>query len=275
MEEKKIKKKVREGYAKIAKQETSCCGSIEVCCGKANSPEEISKTIGYTEEQLQSVPEGANLGLGCGNPTAIASLQPGEVVLDLGSGAGFDCFLAANKVGPTGKVIGVDMTPEMLSKARENAKKAGYTTVEFRRGEIEKLPVDDASVDVVISNCVINLSPDKKKVFEETFRVLKSDGRLAVSDIVLLKDLPEKIKDSVEAYVGCISGAILKDRYLQLLKDAGFIDVTVTDESSYQIDVVINKPRTQALLKETGVTEEEFKKLGGFFVSIKVMGKKP
>lgn len=275
MEEKKIKKKVREGYAKIAKQETTCCGSIEVCCGKANSPEEISKTIGYTEEQLQSVPEGANLGLGCGNPTAIASLQPGEVVLDLGSGAGFDCFLAANKVGPTGKVIGVDMTPEMLSKARENAKKAGYTTVEFRRGEIEKLPVKDASVDVVISNCVINLSPDKKKVFEETFRVLKSGGRLAVSDIVLLKDLPEKIKDSVEAYVGCISGAILKDQYLQLLKDAGFIDVTVTDESSYQLDVVINKPRTQAVIEEAGITMEEFKKIGGSFVSIKVTGKKP
>jgi ubiquinone/menaquinone biosynthesis C-methylase UbiE len=275
MEEKKIKKKVREGYAKIAKQETTCCGSIEVCCGKANSPEEISKTIGYTEEQLQSVPEGANLGLGCGNPTAIASLQPGEVVLDLGSGAGFDCFLAANKVGPTGKVIGVDMTPEMLHKARENAKKAGYTTVEFRRGEIEKLPVEDASVDVVISNCVINLSPDKKKVFEETFRVLKSGGRLAVSDIVLLKDLPEKIKDSVEAYVGCISGAILKDQYLQLIKDAGFIDVTVTDESSYQIDVVINKPRTQAVIEEAGITMEEFKKIGGSFVSIKVTGKKP
>jgi ubiquinone/menaquinone biosynthesis C-methylase UbiE len=275
MEEKKIKKKVQEGYAKIAKQETTCCGSIEVCCGKANSPEEISKTIGYTEEQLQSVPEGANLGLGCGNPTAIASLQPGEVVLDLGSGAGFDCFLAANKVGPTGKVIGVDMTPEMLHKARENAKKAGYTTVEFRRGEIEKLPVEDASVDVVISNCVINLSPDKKKVFEETFRVLKSGGRLAVSDIVLLKDLPEKIKDSVEAYVGCISGAILKDQYLQLIKDAGFIDVTVTDESSYQIDVVINKPRTQAVIEEAGITMEEFKKIGGSFVSIKVTGKKP
>jgi SAM-dependent methyltransferase len=275
MEEKKIKKKVREGYAKIAKQETSCCGSIEVCCGKANSPEEISKTIGYTEEQLQSVPEGANLGLGCGNPTAIASLKKGEVVLDLGSGAGFDCFLAANKVGPTGKVIGVDMTPEMLQKARENAKKAGYTNVEFRHGEIEKLPVDDASVDVVISNCVINLSPDKKKVFEETFRVLKSEGRLAVSDIVLLKDLPEKIKNSVEAYVGCISGAILKDQYLQLLKDAGFIDVTVTDESSYKLDVVINKPRTQAVIEEAGITMEEFKKIGGSFVSIKVTGKKP
>ena len=275
MEEKKIKKKVREGYAKIAKQETTCCGSIEVCCGAATSPKEISKTIGYTEEQLQSVPEGANLGLGCGNPTAIASLQPGEIVLDLGSGAGFDCFLAANKVGPTGKVIGVDMTPEMLSKARENAKKAGYTNVEFRRGEIEKLPMDDASVDVVISNCVINLSPDKKKVFVETFRVLKSGGRLAVSDIVLLKDLPEKIKNSVEAYVGCISGAILKDRYLQLLKDAGFIDVTVTDESSYHLDVVINKPRTQAVIEEAGITMEEFKKIGGSFVSIKVTGKKP
>jgi ubiquinone/menaquinone biosynthesis C-methylase UbiE len=275
MDEKKIKKKVREGYAKIAKQETSCCGSIDVCCGTANSPVEISKTIGYTDEQLQSVPEGSNLGLGCGNPTALASLHPGEIVLDLGSGAGFDCFLAANKVGPSGKVIGVDMTPEMLRKARENAKKAGYTNVEFRHGEIEKIPVEDTSVDVVISNCVINLSPDKKKVFEETFRVLKSGGRLAVSDIVLLKDLPEKIKNSVEAYIGCISGAILKDRYLQLLKDAGFIDITVTDESSYQLDVVINKPRTQALLEETGVTEEEFKKLGGYFVSIKVMGKKP
>jgi ubiquinone/menaquinone biosynthesis C-methylase UbiE len=275
MDEKKIKKKVREGYAKIAKQETSCCGSIDVCCGTANSPVEISKTIGYTDEQLQSVPEGSNLGLGCGNPTALASLHPGEIVLDLGSGAGFDCFLAANKVGPSGKVIGVDMTPEMLRKARENAKKAGYTNVEFRHGEIEKLPVEDTSVDVVISNCVINLSPDKKKVFEETFRVLKSGGRLAVSDIVLLKDLPEKIKNSVEAYIGCISGAILKNRYLQLLKDAGFIDITVTNESAYQLDVVINKPRTKALLEETGVTEEEFKKLGGYFVSIKVMGKKP
>ncbi|HWR64406.1 MAG TPA: arsenite methyltransferase [Candidatus Thermoplasmatota archaeon] len=275
MEEKQIKKKVREGYAKIAKQETTCCGSIEVCCGKANTPDDISRTIGYTDEQLHSVPDGANLGLGCGNPTAIASLQPGEIVLDLGSGAGFDCFLAANKVGPTGKVIGVDMTPEMLRKARQNTKKAGYTNVEFRRGEIEKLPVENTSVDVVISNCVINLSPDKKKVFEETFRVLRSGGRLAVSDIVLLKDLPEKIKNSVEAYVGCISGAIMKDRYLKLIKDAGFTDIIITDESSYQIDVVIHKPRTQAVLEETGVTEDEFRNLGGYFVSIKVMAKKP
>jgi arsenite methyltransferase len=275
MEEKKIKKKVREGYAKIAKQETSCCGSIEVCCGNGDTPEEISKTIGYTDEQLQSVPEGANLGLGCGNPTAIASLQKGEVVLDLGSGAGFDCFLAANKVGQTGKVIGVDMTPEMLQKAKENAKKSGYTNVEFRQGEIESLPVEDNSVDVIISNCVINLSPDKNRVFQEAFRVLKPGGRLAVSDIVLLKELPEKIKNSVEAYIGCISGAIFKDKYLQLIKDVGFTQVTVTNEETYQLNVVINKPKTKAIIEEAGITKEEFNNLGGYFVSIKVIGKKP
>lgn len=275
MEEKKIKKKVREGYAKIAKQETTCCGSIDICCGNANTPEEISKTIGYTDEQLQSVPKEANLGLGCGNPTAIALLKKGETVLDLGSGAGFDCFLAANKVGPLGKVIGIDMTPEMLKKARANAKKSGYTNVEFRRGEIEKLPVEENSVDVVISNCVINLAPDKKKVFQEAYRVLKPGGRLAVSDIVLLKELPEKVKNSVEAYVGCISGAIFKDTYLQLLREAGFTQVTVTNETSYELNVVINKPQTQAIIEETGITQEEFSQLGGYFVSIKVTGKKP
>ena len=275
MEEKKIKKKVQEGYAKIAKQETSCCGSIEVCCGNATSPKDISKTIGYTDEQLQSVPEGANLGLGCGNPTAIASLKKGEVVLDLGSGAGFDCFLAANKVGLTGKVIGVDMTPEMLQKARKNAEENGYTNVEFRQGEIENLPVEDNSIDVVISNCVINLAPDKRKVFQETFRVLKPGGRFAVSDIVLLKELPDKIKNSVEAYVGCISGAILKDTYLQLLKDAGFTQITVTNETSYELNVMINKPKTKAIIDEAGITQDEFKNLGGYFVSIKITGKKP
>jgi len=275
MEEKHIKKKVREGYAKIAKQETSCCGSVDVCCGTANSPEEISKTIGYTNDQLQSVPEGANLGLGCGNPTAIASLKKGEIVLDLGSGAGFDCFLAANKVGPTGKVIGVDMTPEMLQKATENAEKNGYTNVEFRRGEIENLPMEANTVDVIISNCVINLSPEKNKVFREMFRVLRPGGRFAISDIVLLKELPEKIKNSVEAYVGCISGAIFKDKYLQLLKDAGFTEIKVDNETSYELKVVINEPRAKALRTETGITEEEFTNLGGYFVSIKVTGIKP
>ena len=275
MKGKKIKKKVREGYAKIATQETRCCESIEICCGTATSPAEISRTIGYSDEQLHSVPEGANLGLGCGNPTALASLQPGEVVVDLGSGAGFDCFLAANKVGSEGKVIGVDMTPEMLKKAKDNAKKGGYTNVEFRQGEIESLPIADSSADVVISNCVINLSPDKKKVFEEAFRVLKPGGRLAVSDIVLLRDLPEKIKNSVEAYVGCISGAIHKNHYLQLIKDAGFTDITVIDETSYQLNVVINDSKAQAVMNVAGISEEEFKALGGSFVSIKIQGKKP
>ena len=215
MEDKKIKKTVREGYARIANQKSSCCGSTEVCCGNTPSSEDMSKNVGYTEEQLESVPEGANLGLGCGNPTALLSLKEGEVVLDLGSGAGFDCFLAANKVGKTGKVIGIDMTPEMLKKARENATKGGYSNVEFHLGEIEDLPVNDNSVDVVLSNCVINLSPDKEKVFQEAYRVLKPGGRFAVSDIVLLKTLPDFIKNSVEAYVGCISGAILKNNYLK------------------------------------------------------------
>src|SRR5512136_2230982 len=160
MEKKKIKKTVQERYTRFANQNSSCCGPSNVCCGSTPSAEDISKNVGYTEEQMQSVPEGANLGLGCGNPTALASLKEGEVVLDLGSGAGFDCFLAANKVGKEGRVIGVDMTPEMIKKAKENAKKNGYTNVEFRLGEIEDLPITDNSVDVIISNCVINLSPD-------------------------------------------------------------------------------------------------------------------
>ncbi len=275
MEEKKIKKKVREGYAKIAKQETSCCGSIEVCCGSANSAEEISKTIGYTDEQLQSVPDGANLGLGCGNPTAIASLKKGEIVLDLGSGAGFDCFLAVHKVGPTGKVIGVDMTPEMLKKARENAKKSGYTNVEFRRGEIENLPVEDNSVDVIISNCVINLATNKKKVFQEAFRVLKPGGRFAVSDIVLLKELPEKIKNSVEAYVGCIAGAIGKKAYVGAIKAAGFRKVSIIDETSFPLDCMANDPTAQAIAQNLKLTPEQLTDVAAAVASIKVYGVKP
>lgn len=229
MKEEKIKKVVREGYAKIAKQNS--------CCGNNSCSLDISKKIGYREKEIKSVPEGSNLGLGCGNPVAMASLRKGEVILDLGSGAGFDCFLAANKVGANGKVIGVDMTPEMIEKARENARKDNYKNVEFRLGEIENLPVADNSIDIVMSNCVINLSIDKKRVFKEAFRVLKPNGRMIISDIVLLKNLPDSIKKSVEAYIECIAGAMMKDKYMNAIKSAGFKDVRIIDEKMLPVEM--------------------------------------
>ena len=220
MKSKHIKQEVRESYGAIAKAGSSCCGPAQLCsCG-----------IGYSDKDISSVPEEANLGLGCGNPIALASIKPGETVLDLGSGPGFDSFLAAKRVGKTGKVIGVDMTPEMIARARKNALKGKFQNVEFRLGEIEQVPVENNSVDIVISNCVINLSPDKAKVFKEAFRVLKPGGRLMVSDIVLLKALPKAIKNSKEAYVGCIAGAILKKDYIGLAKKAGFKKLKVVDE---------------------------------------------
>jgi len=234
-----IKKLVREGYAKVAIQQTSCCSSTACGCGTSLA-KDISKTVGYSDTEMSAVPEGANLGLGCGNPVAIASLKAGDIVLDLGSGAGFDAFLAARKVGPSGRVIGVDMTPEMIAKANANAQKGKYTNVEFRLGEIEKLPVENSSIDVIISNCVINLSPDKESVFKEAFRVLKPGGRLMVSDLVLAKDLPKEIKDSVEAYVGCLAGAIKKAEYLKFITEAGFQDVGVISESSYPVDAMFD-----------------------------------
>jgi arsenite methyltransferase len=217
-----IKQSVRETYGQIAKQSSSCCVGPVVPVG--------AEELGYASADLAAVPEGANLGLGCGNPLAIAGLQPGETVLDLGSGAGFDCFLAANAVGLEGRVIGVDMTPEMIEKARGNAAKGGYANVEFRLGEIEALPVADASVDVIISNCVINLVPDKAKAFAEAFRVLRPGGRLHVSDIVLGGNLPAGLLESVAAYVGCVSGAIGREAYLQAIAEAGFQGVTVNSE---------------------------------------------
>ena len=274
MKKEDIKKIVKKDYGKIAKQDNSCCASVSSCCGNPDLAEDVSRNIGYSEEELREAPEGANLGLGCGNPTALASIEKGEIVLDLGSGAGFDCFLAANKVGEKGQVIGVDMTPEMIDKARENAEKGGYRNVEFRQGEIENLPIENDSVDVIISNCVINLSPEKKQVFNEAYRVLKSGGRLVVSDIVLLKELPDYIKNSVEAYVGCISGAIVKDRYLDLINDAGFQDVNITDETSFPIELMLNDSTGQAIIKKANITEEELKKVGSFVVSIKLVCKK-
>ena len=228
MESSEKKEVIKKKYGDIAMAGGSCCCS-SACCGDS-SVVDISKSIGYTGDQILSVPD-ANLGLGCGNPTAFAELKPGDIVLDLGSGAGFDCFLAAQRVGSSGKVIGVDMTPEMIEKAQANALKYGYLNVEFRYGDIEALPVDDSSVDVIISNCVINLVPDKEKVFREAFRVLKPEGRMYVSDMVLLAELPEDLKNDIDLLAGCVAGAILKEDYLRLLKKAGF-SVEILEEDS-------------------------------------------
>jgi SAM-dependent methyltransferase len=274
MKKEETKKIVREGYAKVARQGSSCCGPVESCCGTADAAQDISKKIGYSEEELKSVPEGANLGLGCGNPVAIALLNEGETVLDLGSGPGLDCFLAADKVGKDGKVIGVDMTPEMLEKARENAKNGNYSNVVFRLGEIENLPAADNSVDVVISNCVINLSPDKQRVFQETYRVLKPGGRLMVSDVVLSKELPDFIKNSIDAYIGCISGAITKDEYIETVKAAGFKDVSIVDELSIPVEEWVNDPIATSITEKLKVTTEEAREVLSSVVSVKVKGVK-
>jgi len=275
MKEGKIKKIVREGYAKIAKQDDSCCGAAVSCRDSSSLREEVSKKIGYGEEELKTVPEGANLGLGCGNPVALASLKDGETVLDLGSGGGLDCFLAAKKVGESGRVIGVDMTPEMIDKARENARKGRYRNVEFRLGEIENLPVADNTVDVVISNCVINLSPSKKRVFEEAFRVLKPGGRLMVSDIVLLKELPEAVKNNVRAYVGCLSGAMMKDKYIGTIREAGFQKVEIIEATRFPIESMVNDPTAKAVMRDSSVSVEDVGEIANAVESIKVYGVKP
>jgi len=274
MKEVEVRKAVRERYGNIAKQSSPCCAPKASCCS-GSVAQDISKALGYSEEELQSVPEGANLGLGCGNPVALASLKKGETVLDLGSGAGFDCFLVANKVGKKGKVIGVDMTPEMLEKARENARRGEYKNVEFRLGEIENLPVADSSVDAVISNCVINLSTDKKRVFQEAFRALKPGGRLMVSDIVLLKELPDSIKGSVTAYVGCVAGASMKDDYLKDIKNAGFHKVKVLEETVFPIDFIANDPAAMAIIKDSGLSMQKVRDAVGSVLSVKVSGVKP
>lgn len=269
-----IKKIVREGYAKVATQGVSCCSSNS-CCGSTGLAKDISKSIGYSDEEINVVPEGANLGLGCGNPVTIASLKEGDVVLDLGSGAGFDAFLASPKVGKTGRIIGVDMTLEMIEKARANAKKGNYANVEFRLGEIERLPIEDNSVDVIISNCVINLSPDKESVFKEAFRVLRPGGRLMVSDIVLVKELPDAIKESIEAYVGCLAGAVMKDDYLKFMKEAGFRDIKVVSQANYPFEAMANDATAQAVMKNSAIAQFDLKKIKHSVVSIKIHAVKP
>jgi arsenite methyltransferase len=216
-----VKKTVKKAYSKVATNSNSCCCSCGCGSTDAQTIKKISKSIGYSEQEMNAVPE-ANLGLGCGNPTAFSSIKKGDVVLDLGSGAGFDCFLASKKVGKTGKVIGLDMTEEMIAKARALATEHGYSNVEFKLGDIENMPLDDNSVDVIISNCVINLAPDKSKVFKEAYRVLKSGGKMYVSDIVLLAELTEKQLNDEDLLSGCVAGALQKNDYLAKIKQAGF-----------------------------------------------------
>ena len=274
MEKFEIQETVRKKYASVAiGANKCCCGGPSSCCS-SSSAVQISEAIGYSQEQMASVPEGANLGLGCGNPVALASLREGETVVDLGSGAGFDAFLAATAVGDSGRVIGVDMTPEMISKARENAAKGGCRNVEFRLGEIEHLPVADNSVDIIISNCVINLSPEKPQVFAEAYRVLRPGGRLAVSDIVLLKPLPPALANSVAAYVGCLAGASLKEDYLAMLRQAGFTQVEVVGESSFNIGDMANDPMVAAILEEARLGVDEAREAGRSVVSLKVIAHK-
>jgi SAM-dependent methyltransferase len=229
-----VREVVREKYGAIAAGEAvGCCSAACGCNGGDVS--RVLSTIGYSEEQSQAIPAEANFGLGCGNPLAFAAIEPGDVVLDLGSGGGLDVFLAARAVGPEGRAIGVDMTPAMIERARAAAAKHGYRNVEFRLGEIEHLPVADASVDLVISNCVVNLSPDKARVFRETQRVLEPGGMLMVSDLVLRSSLTAAMQRSVDLYVGCVAGAALRDEYLRLIRDAGFTQVEVVKEGSYDV----------------------------------------
>lgn len=282
MKEKNIKKIVRESYGRIAKQNSSCCGPENSCgCRVDNKFDEASKSIGYTDKDIKEVPEGSNLGLGCGNPIALASIKKGEIVLDLGSGAGFDCFLAANKVGPKGKVIGVDMTQEMLDKARENVLKGDYKNVEFRLGEIDNLPAADNSIDLVISNCVINLVPDKKRVFNEAYRVLKPGGRIMISDIVLLKKLrlPNEVIDVLDTQGSCITGAIMKEEYINSIEESGFIKVEVINEVRFPFDFEIEDATVKEIIKNIDIKPEDIIRIKednkDVIASISVYGEKP
>ncbi|NTV03492.1 arsenite methyltransferase [bacterium] len=260
-----LRRAVAAGYARIAESgELGCCSSG---CG-CGAPADISREVGYRDDDLAAIPAGADLGLGCGNPVALADLRPGETVLDLGSGAGMDAFLAASKVGPGGRVIGVDMTPAMLARARRNAELGGHANVEFREGLIEALPLDDASVDAILSNCVINLSPQKDRVFREARRVLRPGGRMVVSDLVLEAELPAAIAERIDATVGCIGNASLRADYLRTAREAGFGSVEILKESSYGASVAAGSPLARDVARDTGLPLSRIAELLGGVTSL-------
>ena len=261
---------IKRLYGSVAAgKKKKCCGP-DICSSGAG---EVSKKVGYTKEELESIPEEANMGLGCGNPVAIASLKEGETVVDFGSGGGIDAFLAAKRVGDKGRVIGIDMTEEMIEKANNNVERAGLKNVEFKLGDIEAIPLENDIADCVISNCVINLAQDKQKVFNEAFRILKPGGRIMVSDIVLVADLPEKVLKSAEMYAGCVSGALMKTDYLDKIRSAGFKSVDVVKEDAVCISDYIGSDKIVSELAED-MTSEEVSNIDKAIVSIKVSAKK-
>lgn len=276
MKEDDIRSAVRDRYGSIAKEGSIGCGcgcNAENPTGTAADLVSIGQTIGYSKDQLAIVPDGTNLGLGCGNPTALASLTEGETVLDLGSGGGLDCFLASPQVGPTGRVIGVDMTPDMLERARKAAKAGGYDNVEFRLGEIEALPVPDNSVDAVISNCVINLSPDRPRVFSEIMRVLKPGGRVMISDLVSEHPTPQFLVENTDALVGCLP--VQEDQYLDLLRGAGLETVEIVEEKAYPNELLTADPAVQEFLKSNPAQEKTVLDFIGSIRSGMIQGIKP
>lgn len=261
---------VKKVYGSIAKgKKKSCCEVSASCCSGGN----VSQKIGYSKEELDLIPKDADMGLGCGNPVALASLREGETVVDLGSGGGIDVFLAAKRVGDKGRVIGIDMTKEMIKKAEKNTKKSRFKNVEFKLGDIENMPLVDNIADCVISNCVINLASDKQKVFNEAFRVLKPNGRLMLSDMVLVRDLPEKILKSAEMYTGCISGALKKEDYLSKIKNSGFSDITVVQENTIRLLDYIGSEKTLSNVIKN-MSEDEIDVVSNTVVSIKISARK-
>ncbi|MCX7829642.1 MAG: arsenite methyltransferase [Acidobacteria bacterium] len=269
--EENIRDEVRKRYGKIAKKASSCCPSS--CCSPPQ--EQLAYKIGYSKDDISQVPEGANLGLGCGSPLTFSEIREGDVVVDLGSGAGFDVFLAAKKVGEKGFVYGIDMTDEMLEKSRENAEKGNFKNVSFLKGLIEEIPLPDEIADLIISNCVINLSPQKEKVFKESFRILKKGGSLAVSDIVLKKSLPEFVLENKDLYSSCISGAILKENYLQMIADAGFQEIKILSEKSFPFDLCLNELMDKKISDWISNNKKEAEEASQSLLSITVIGKKP